>query len=427
MPSGLCVDVIVPVYRGLAETRRCIDSVLRSRPLNGAFGRFIIVDDDSPEPEIRSYLSGLPDDDRLLLLTNPSNMGFVASINRAISAAEGNDVVLLNSDAEVYGNWLDRLAVQAYAAPRIASVTPFSNNATICSYPDIGGKSELPAGLSLEDIDLACRQANAGRAVDLPTGVGFCMLVTRACLDEVGGFDEAAFGKGYGEEVDFCQRALERGWRHLLAGDVFVFHAGETSFADSSMERKDKAAALLRNRYPTYETQVAVWVENDPAMRLRLAATAALWKRSGRSVVLHLLHPGGGGTEKHVAELTDGLADVAGHLVLIARREGEGVGFSLLIPEHPLRRAIEFTADKMADVVPFLRSFGISQVHVHHVLEVSGQVSTFLKHLGVPYDLSIHDYTALCPRITMMRHENPIAASPMKRAACAALWRTGTS
>src|SRR5208282_3447722 len=266
MPTGLSVDVIVPVYRGLAETRRCIESVLQSRPLNNAFGRLILVDDCIPEPELRRYLSDLADENGVLVLTNSSNMGFVTSVNRGMSAAECNDVVLLNSDTEVSGNWLDRLVAQAYNGPRIATVTPFSNNATICSYPDIGGKPDLPVGVSLQDIDFACRDANAGRAVELPTGVGFCMLVTRACLNEIGGFDVKVFGKGYGEEVDFCQRALQRGWRHLLAGDVFVFHVGEISFAASSDDRKAAAAALVRDRHPTYEAQVARWVERDPAM-----------------------------------------------------------------------------------------------------------------------------------------------------------------
>jgi GT2 family glycosyltransferase/glycosyltransferase involved in cell wall biosynthesis len=403
--NGLAVDVIVPIYRGFAETRRCVESVLRSRPLNRAFGRLILINDNSPDLEISAYLSDLTYQDGVLLLANASNMGFVASVNRGMSAADRNDVILLNSDTEVCGNWLDRLVAHAYTHARIATVTPFSNNATICSYPDIGGKTDLPGGLPTEQIDLACMEANAGRAVEIPTGVGFCMLVTRNCLDEIGGFDEEAFGKGYGEEVDFCQRALARGWRHLLAGDVFVFHDGEISFADSSNERKAKAAALLRQRHPTFEPQVARWVEKDPALPLRLATTAALWKRSGKPIVLHLLHAAGGGTEKHVAELTDSLAGSARHLVLLVRKDQERFGFALLISEEGSRRIVEFTAAKIIDIIPFLQSFGISQAHVHHALEIPTQVLSFLKHLDVPYDLSIHDYTTICPRINMMKEE----------------------
>lgn len=274
-------DVIIAAYRGLAETRRCIESVLRTRHLNRAFGKLVLIDDCSPEPLLRSYLedvAGRTND--VVLLTNTANLGFVASINRGISVAGDRDVVLLNSDCEVCDNWLDRLALQAYADPKIATVTPFSNNATICSYPEVTEQPELPPGISLELIDQACMKANAGRAVDLPTGVGSCMLVKRACLLEVGRFDEETFGLGYGEEVDFCQRAFKRGWRHVLAGDVFVFHAGGVSFGASKPERVAQAGAKLLRLHPDFHLQVERWVKDDPAGPLRQAIAAALaWRK----------------------------------------------------------------------------------------------------------------------------------------------------
>jgi hypothetical protein len=56
-PSDRRVDVIVPVYRGFDETRRCLQSVLESRVYNRAFGRLLLIDDCGPEPELRGYLS----------------------------------------------------------------------------------------------------------------------------------------------------------------------------------------------------------------------------------------------------------------------------------------------------------------------------------------------------------------------------------
>ena len=107
-----------------------------------------------------------------------------------------------------------RLAGHAYATPRVASVSPFSNNATICGYPSIAGGP--PAfGLGVAELDAACHAANAGRSVELPTTVGFCMYIRRAALTDIGLFDADTFGHGYGEENDFCVRAA-RG-----AGDIF--------------------------------------------------------------------------------------------------------------------------------------------------------------------------------------------------------------
>ena len=76
-----------------------------------------------------------------------------------------------------------------------------------------------------------------------------------------------------------------------------------------------------------------------------------------------------------------------------------------MISANPLSRAVEFAADKMTDIVPFLKWFGVSQTHVHHFYDIPDQVSSFLRRLGVPYDLSIHDYMAICPRINLLKGE----------------------
>jgi GT2 family glycosyltransferase len=89
----------------------------------------------------------------------------------------------------------------------------------------------MPAGETTASLDRAFAAANAGRSADIPTAVGFCMYITRHCLHRVGPFDHDRYGEGYGEEVDFCMRAARRGFRNVIAADVFVHHVGEVSFA----------------------------------------------------------------------------------------------------------------------------------------------------------------------------------------------------
>ncbi len=184
-------------------------------------------------------------------MRNRRNQGFVASANIGIQKAGTHDVVLLNSDTEVPRGWLQRLAGHAYAKPRVASVSPFSNNATICGYPCIAGGP--PAfGLGVAELDAACQAANAGRSVALPTTVGFCMYIRRAALADIGPFDAETFGRGYGEENDFCLRASARGWQHLLAADTFVYHEGSVSFGANASAAAERGMTLLRERYPNY-------------------------------------------------------------------------------------------------------------------------------------------------------------------------------
>jgi GT2 family glycosyltransferase len=78
-------------------------------------------------------------------------------------------------------------------------------------------------------IDRAMASANAGSSVELPTAIGFCMFVSREAWRITSGFDQR-YGRGYGEENEFCLATAALGWRHLLACDVFVYHAGGGSF-----------------------------------------------------------------------------------------------------------------------------------------------------------------------------------------------------
>jgi hypothetical protein len=208
------VDVIVPVYRSYDETLRCLYSVLAA-PQRTPF-RLLVVDDCSPEPALSAALDRLAHCGLIELRRSHRNLGFVATCNMAMAEHPDRDVVLLNSDTEVYNDWLDRLRATALSTPRVATVTPLSNNAELCSYPVFLQDNIIRLELDDAELDRLAAQVNAGQTVDVPTGVGFCMYVRRACLDTIGLFDVERFGRGYGEENDLCCRAAAAGWRNLL-------------------------------------------------------------------------------------------------------------------------------------------------------------------------------------------------------------------
>ena len=230
------VDVIVPVFKGRNETLRCLRSVLSSE--NRTPFELVVLDDASPDPELAEALSRLADRGVCTLLRNPQNLGFVGTANRGMRLHPDRDVVLLNADTEVYGDWLDRLRTCALRDPLHATVTPLSNNATIASYPRTNHDNPFPLEIPFSALDALAADVNAGIAVEVPTGVGFCMYIRRDCLDRIGLFDEAAFGRGYGEENDLCQRAIAAGLRNLVSADVFVQHLGSVSFQGERGKRK---------------------------------------------------------------------------------------------------------------------------------------------------------------------------------------------
>ena len=271
------IDVIIPVYKGLAETRRCIESVLAARQRE-PFAT-VVVDDASPEPEIARYLDGLARDGRIELVRNEHNVGFVQSVNRAMALHADRDVVLLNSDTEVANDWLDRLRAAAYSHDKVATATPFSNNATICSYPFEGWNGAVPGTLGLAELDRLFAGTNAALTLFIPTAVGYCMYIRRAALAEVGLFDAERYGRGYGEENDFCMRAGKAGWRHVLAADVFVYHEGGVSFSHERFALIRAAGEVLVAAHPEYHRLVHDFILADPARRFRDAIDLARMKR----------------------------------------------------------------------------------------------------------------------------------------------------
>ncbi len=397
-PPDNPVDVIVPVYRGLGDTRRCIESALTA--VNRTPFRLVVINDASPEQDVTDYLRQLQGHDkRLLLLENEHNLGFVATVNRGMRFSGDRDVVLLNSDAEVANDWLDRLRHAAWSDRRVASVTPFSNNATICSYPRFCADNELPPGYNTATLDALFAATNAGQVEDIPTAIGFCMYIRRDCLDAIGLFDVESFGKGYGEENDFCMRAYKAGWRNLFALDTFVRHAGGVSFGDSKSPREREAGQVLLRLHPEYDAIVHAHIVRDPAREARLAVDLARVRAANRPVILAVLHGLGGGTERHVTELAAHLNGQASFFALYPGTNGDTL-LKLIGPGEAFQLTFRLP-EEFDSLLDALRGIGIAHIHYHHLLGHSPLVRDIPSRLGLAFDFTAHDFYALCPQISL--------------------------
>jgi GT2 family glycosyltransferase/glycosyltransferase involved in cell wall biosynthesis len=410
------VDVIIPAFRGFAETANCVYKALRAKAADATGFEIIVVDDASPERELSNLLDRLADAGVITLLRNAANAGFVASVNKGMKAHEDRDVILLNSDTEVFGNWVERLHRTAYSTTNIGTVTPFSNNATICSYPNFPRDFDGAFEVDFEELDQLASEANAGLTVEIPTAVGFCMYIRRECLREVGLFDAAAFGLGYGEENDFCKRISARGWRNVLTGDVFVRHLGRVSFQETTDGRVRHALEIINTRYPGYNAEIAAYIKHDPPKAMRRNLDLARIRRAvGAHPFLFVLHNLGGGTERHVRELSAHLAK-AGTGTLLLRPNLRNLAeldtgltnlsvLNLIDIRHGLNEAAEL-----------FRDLGMAHIHVHHTMGFAPDITHFIESVaercGVPYDVTLHDYLAICPRIDMIDASGVYCGNP---------------
>ena len=385
------LTVIIPVFLGLRETQRCVESVLAARCETER--QVVVIDDASPDAEISAWLGRVERSGSIRLIVHPANRGFVASVNEGMENAPG-DVVLLNSDTEVADGWLDRLVACAKREPNAGTVTPFSNNATICSYPRFCESNALPEGMTTAAMDRLFARVNAGQSIDIPTAVGFCMLITRECREAVGAFDEEAFGRGYGEEVDFCMRSMRQGFRNLLCADTFVFHQGEVSFGNSGAERRLAAQKLVDERYPEFQLRLREFLEHEPARALRRAVDLERLRMSAKPLLLFVSHDWGGGVQKHVDALAELVAADA-EVLLLQPTQGGNLSLRWMRSGEEFRAWYEHLEPEFVDL---LHSLGVSRVHYHHIHGLPREVLALADRLGVPFDVTLHDYLAYCPQ-----------------------------
>ena len=264
MSLARSATVVVPVYNAAAELAECLASLERTLAPEQPV---LLADDASPQPAVAAVCERFcRQHPGAAYLRRPRNLGFVGNVNLAFGEAGRNDVVLLNSDTITSLGWLQRLR-EAAAGERVATATPWSNNAEICSFPQFCVANPVPD--DIEAIAAAAATAGPPRYPDLPTGVGFCMYLRRDALDALGDFDAATFGRGYGEENDFCLRAAGHGWRNVLCDTAYVAHSGGASFAPAGLEPGGENLRRLTNRYPGYNALVAGFILADPLRPLR--------------------------------------------------------------------------------------------------------------------------------------------------------------
>jgi GT2 family glycosyltransferase/glycosyltransferase involved in cell wall biosynthesis len=413
------IAVIVPVYKGIKETLNCLKSVLNSK--NKQTYRLITINDCSPEEEMQPALQTLADGAHFELLLNENNLGFVGTVNRGMKLSRGHDVILLNSDTVVADGWLDAIIDAASFSEQIATVTPISNNATICSFPNFCADNELPEGYDVHKLAGLC-STNKSPPVELPTAHGYCMFIKRKALNEVGYFDEQTWGKGYGEENDFSLRATRLGWKHVATNKTFVQHLGSVSFSEDAAGFMRENLEKLNSLYPDYPRLIQEFVLNDPMRLLRNELAQKLLIRESQDAyvtppakgksILFVSLSFGGGTKKASEDLAKNLLK-AGQSVLLLTTSDNKIW---TVSSYKSNVAVYFDMSEEApEFFLFLQQLDIWTVHYQHWLEFGEEIWELPEKLACSYRVTLHDYYAICPRVEFITFDNKYCENESQR------------
>jgi len=419
------ITIIVPIFNAYDDTKDCLDSVLLYTDYRH---KILLMDDASNDQRVAELTNKLSCQySHITYFRHTENVGFVRNCNVAFNISEQTeDVVLLNSDTIVTPNWLEKLILAAYSSSNISTVTPLTNNGTICSVPNWLEENKIPEGYDIVSFSKLIETISLTKYPRVPTAVGFCMYIKRKVLDEVGYFDEVNFGKGYGEENDFCCRASHAGYYHIVDDSTFVYHAGSKSFGEQKQKLIQKNLATLSTLHPNYLSDVNRFIENQSMQSIldNIRLNLYIYRIKKLSPICFILHNSTeypvnnplGGTEYQCSALITNLKKIRPIYTLYFNKYKSSISFNIFFEEEKV--SFEFPCQLSID--PYLSQntdflnlftfidtyFQPSIVHIHHLINLPIiDVSQVLRQEKIPYLISIHDYYFLCPSYNLIDYQ----------------------
>ncbi len=231
------VDVVIVAHNAGELLREAVSSAADQA---GA-ARVCVVDAESTDGSVAAATAGLPE----VTVVSAANRGFAASNNVGIARGTGRWVLLLNPDARLEEGALGRLLAAGESNDRVAVVGALVLNPDGTAQANQWGRfPTLLRMLGLRAWRLWAK-ATGNRTLsprvpdstaDRDWVTGACMLVRRAAIDDAGPMDEGFFL--YYEDVEWCHRMRDRGWRVVVEpGAKVVHHLGGSATPGSVVAR----------------------------------------------------------------------------------------------------------------------------------------------------------------------------------------------
>ncbi len=205
----------------------------------------IIVDNNSGDGSVEMIKKEFP---QVILIENKDNLGFGKANNQALKIAQGDYLMFLNTDVVVLDgalnklvNYLDQNEDVMMVGPRLLNRDLTFQHAcrrmlpnTVNSFFHLFGLTKI---FKNSKIVNQYKRYSADPEITGPTEAlsGAAMMFRRQVYSAIGGFDETFFM--YGEDLDFCKRVLDKGWKIVYVSDAKIIHFG----GQSSGKRKVKS------------------------------------------------------------------------------------------------------------------------------------------------------------------------------------------
>ncbi|MFM2313030.1 MAG: hypothetical protein RLZZ04_2306 [Cyanobacteriota bacterium] len=270
------VDIVVCVHNALEDVRKCLSSILCHTTIDYS----LIVIDDGSEIYTKEFVQRwVSQVENAILIRNSQARGYTKAANQGLRASKNDYAILLNSDTIVTPRWVEKMVECFSSDPEIGIVGPLSNCASWQSVPKLFNDNgdwminSIPKFYSLESYTELIEKLS-GKSFPIVSFVnGFCYMIKRALIDNIGYLDEESFPHGYGEENDYSLRACKAGFKLAIADHTYVYHAKSKSFGHQRRKELAKqGSTALKSKHPDADLNVltAKIKDNKSLLNLRL-------------------------------------------------------------------------------------------------------------------------------------------------------------
>jgi GT2 family glycosyltransferase len=279
------ISIVIVNWNSGALLENCVRSLL-----SNAAGCQIVIVDNASDDSSMSFADAMGT--ALSVLRNSRNAGFAAGNNLGWRASKGDVILFLNPDIECLPGSIHHLeqtlasdpAIRAAGGCLISPSGKSKKDFNVRSFPTVGSvASEM---IFLDEIwpsnpwSHRVRPADSGQAVDVDQPAAACLMVSRAALESIGGFDEA-FYPAWFEDVDLCRRIRNQGGRIQFQPNARFLHHGGYSLGRISRQEFLESFHINQIRY------FRKHYGRRAARRVQRLISLGLFLRAGGS----LIHP----------------------------------------------------------------------------------------------------------------------------------------
>lgn len=391
------VAVILSLRSGERLGRESVSQLLGL----GADELIVTAEEGGSARALRRMFNGCSSDlqSRMTLIAVPQGIGYGAAWNAAAREAGGADLLIVCTGVHL---WPGALPALMQAAPTGTSI-PLSDSGDLAGYPD----EALAASIMRDEaVEIA---AAALRAAPLPIDLGECsarpggaMFIRRTCFDNAGRFREALLFSAEGTLQEFAARAARAGFRPALAPSAFAWRLQperEEELLLASIRKHDQAllADLLETGEADSDVQRRVALARRSIDAARLEAAL-----KGQTCVLLVTHDEGGGVERHVQDRAARLRRSGKATLLLRSRRMQPDAVQLELSSLQLSNIAFRLPQEQAQLLAILQEVEVSRIELHHIRYHPELIRKLPQLLEVPYDVVLHDYALICPRVTLV-------------------------